>query len=63
MWGELAWWSVAVTIITAYALFALAEVGLEIENVSWLLKDGEVSTNEGVLADRRIFLALGRRTE
>lgn len=32
LWGEVAWWSVAVTIITAYALFALAEVGLEIEN-------------------------------
>ena len=37
LWGELGWWSVAVTIITAYALFALAEVGLEIENVSLFL--------------------------
>jgi putative membrane protein len=34
LWGELGWWSIAVTMITAYALFALAEVGLEIENVS-----------------------------
>ncbi|CZR52888.1 uncharacterized protein PAC_02765 [Phialocephala subalpina] len=32
LWGELGWWSIAVTIITAYALFALAEIGLEIEN-------------------------------
>ncbi|KAE9368276.1 UPF0187-domain-containing protein [Stipitochalara longipes BDJ] len=32
LWGELGWWSVAVTMITAYALFALAEIGLEIEN-------------------------------
>ncbi|TVY28736.1 UPF0187 protein [Lachnellula hyalina] len=32
LWGEFGWWSVAVTIVTAYALFALAEVGLEIEN-------------------------------
>jgi len=36
LWGELGCWSVAVTIITVYALFALAEVGLEIENVSWI---------------------------
>jgi putative membrane protein len=33
LWAELKWWSVAVTGVTAYALFALAEVGLEIENV------------------------------
>jgi hypothetical protein len=52
-----------VTIITAYALFALAEVGLEIENVSLLLKGGKVSTKEGGFADRHMFLALGRRTE
>ncbi|KAH9211421.1 Bestrophin/UPF0187 [Leptodontidium sp. 2 PMI_412] len=32
LWAELRWWSVAVTGVTAYALFALAEVGLEIEN-------------------------------
>jgi len=32
LWAELNWWSVAVTAVTAYALFALAEVGLEIEN-------------------------------
>ncbi|TVY44404.1 UPF0187 protein [Lachnellula subtilissima] len=32
LWGEFGWWSVAVTMVTAYALFALAEVGLEIEN-------------------------------
>jgi len=63
LWGELAWWTVAVTIITAYALFALAEVGLEIENVSLLLKGGEVTSKEGGFADRRMFLALGRGTE
>lgn len=34
LWRELGWWSIAVTMVTAYALFALAEVGLEIENVS-----------------------------
>ena len=34
LWGELGWRSVVETIITVYALFALAEVGLEIENVS-----------------------------
>lgn len=33
LWRELKWWSIGVTILTAYALFALAEVGLEIENV------------------------------
>jgi len=33
LWRELRWWSIAVTMVTAYALFALAEVGLEIENV------------------------------
>lgn len=38
LWGELGWWSICVTMITAYALFALAEVGLEIENVSFFLK-------------------------
>jgi len=32
LWRELRWWSVAVTMVTAYTLFALAEVGLEIEN-------------------------------
>jgi len=32
LWRELRWWSIAVTMVTAYALFALAEVGLEIEN-------------------------------
>jgi len=32
LWRELHWWSVPVTMVTAYALFALAEVGLEIEN-------------------------------
>lgn len=32
LWRELRWWSVVVTMVTAYALFALAEVGLEIEN-------------------------------
>ncbi|KAI5778137.1 UPF0187 domain membrane protein [Geopyxis carbonaria] len=32
LWRELRWWSVAVTVVTAYALFALAEIGLEIEN-------------------------------
>jgi putative membrane protein len=37
LWAELKWWSVAVTGVTAYALFALAEVGLEIENVGLLL--------------------------
>jgi putative membrane protein len=34
LWNELRWWSIAVTMVTAYALFALAEVGLEIENVT-----------------------------
>lgn len=34
LWRELRWYSIAVTMITAYALFALTEVGLEIENVS-----------------------------
>lgn len=34
LWRELHWWSIPVTMATAYALFALAEVGLEIENVS-----------------------------
>jgi len=34
LWNELRWWSIAVTMVTSYALFALAEVGLEIENVS-----------------------------
>jgi putative membrane protein len=34
LWTELRWFSIAVTLVTAYALFALAEVGLEIENVS-----------------------------
>jgi putative membrane protein len=34
LWRELRWWTIAVTMVTAYALFALAEVGLEIENVS-----------------------------
>jgi putative membrane protein len=33
LWRELKWWSISVTMLTAYALFALAEVGLEIENV------------------------------
>ena len=33
LWRELRWASIAVTMVTAYALFALAEVGLEIENV------------------------------
>ncbi len=33
LWRELRWWSIGVTMLTAYALFALAEVGLEIENV------------------------------
>ncbi|KAL2063627.1 hypothetical protein VTL71DRAFT_5432 [Oculimacula yallundae] len=32
IWRELHWWSVPVTMLTAYTLFALAEVGLEIEN-------------------------------
>jgi putative membrane protein len=32
LWGELRWWTVAVTVVVSYALFALAEVGLEIEN-------------------------------
>jgi len=32
LWRELRWWSIGVTMVTAYALFALAEVGLEIEN-------------------------------
>ncbi|KAH6665515.1 Bestrophin, RFP-TM, chloride channel-domain-containing protein [Halenospora varia] len=32
LWGEFRWWSIAVTMVTAYALFVLAEVGLEIEN-------------------------------
>jgi putative membrane protein len=34
LWRELRWLSIFVTLVTAYALFALAEVGLEIENVS-----------------------------
>jgi putative membrane protein len=34
LWRELSWWSVPVTMVAGYALFALAEVGLEIENVS-----------------------------
>ena len=33
LWRELKWWTIAVTVVTSYALFALAEVGLEIENV------------------------------
>ena len=37
LWRELRWWSIGVTMLTAYALFALAEVGLEIENVCTLL--------------------------
>jgi len=40
LWRELRWWSIAVTMVTAYALFALAEVGLEIENVSCFLGYG-----------------------
>jgi len=39
LWRELEWWTIAVTMVTAYALFALAEVGLEIENVSLSLED------------------------
>lgn len=32
LWRELRWWSIAVTMVAGYALFSLAEVGLEIEN-------------------------------
>jgi len=32
MWRELRWWTVLVTVVIAYMVFALAEVGLEIEN-------------------------------
>jgi len=32
LWHELRWWSMLVTTVTAYVLFALAEVSLEIEN-------------------------------
>jgi len=54
LWGELGWWSIAVTIITAYALFALAEVGLEIENVSFFLKGGGIFTKERLFADHHM---------
>jgi hypothetical protein len=43
--------------ITAYALFALAEVGLEIENVSFFPKRGGTYTKQGLLgffADHRM---------
>lgn len=32
LWRELRWWTVLVTVVMAYMIFALAEVGLEIEN-------------------------------
>jgi putative membrane protein len=54
LWGELGWWSIAVTIITAYALFALAEIGLEIENVSFFLKGGGIFTKKGLFANHRM---------
>jgi len=68
LWGELGWWSIAVTIITAYALFALAEVGLEIENVSFFLKGGGILRREFLLIiacdshgekDRTIWIWIG----
>lgn len=34
LYDTLGWMSVGVTMLTAYVLFALSEVGLEIENVS-----------------------------
>ncbi|OCK80006.1 UPF0187-domain-containing protein [Lepidopterella palustris CBS 459.81] len=32
LWREMRWWSIGVTMVVSYAIFALAEVGLEIEN-------------------------------
>jgi len=53
-----------VTIITAYALFALAEVGLEIENVSLFPEAVEYLLKMYfLLINPRIIIALGRRTE
>jgi putative membrane protein len=54
LWGELGRWSIAVTIITAYALFALAEIGLEIENVSFFLQGGGIFTKKELFADYRM---------
>ena len=68
LWGELGWWSIAVTIITAYALFALAEIGLEIENVSFFLKGGGILRRDFLLIiacdshgekDRTIWIWIG----
>lgn len=41
LYDTLGWMSVGVTMLTAYVLFALSEVGLEIENVSCLCARGE----------------------
>ncbi|KAH7308353.1 hypothetical protein BKA65DRAFT_485698 [Rhexocercosporidium sp. MPI-PUGE-AT-0058] len=51
LWGELGWCSVAVMIITAYALFALAEAGLEIENNRSSSMNGSTLRSTTVLAD------------
>lgn len=53
LWKELKWWTVPVTLLTAYTLFALAEIGLEIENVS----------KTRLFCGRADFAAMGRGSE